>query len=232
MSHNADRLGLFTVVAAVHHERVGETLNDGALGLAEALRGIAAGRVREVDGLTDLDVVAVFRRQDRVSKLCPSARYIFRISAKRSVFNRSRSQENELEHRSNVRQRHVPNLNVLVCPLVEELDASNLGSDLPGHRQDTAGELDLDFPVVGHIDAVYTWRKGCTVDKRVLMRVVEQVGRSHQRLLSSANLEVGSLRSVVGDLGQFAGEANQNPRMWLTQACHVSSRTSKSTSTP
>lgn len=36
---------LLSVVAAVHHERVGETLNDGALGLPESLDGISAGRV-------------------------------------------------------------------------------------------------------------------------------------------------------------------------------------------
>jgi len=55
---NADGHDLLSVVAAVHHKGVGETLNDGALGLAEALGGVTASRVREVDGLTDLDVVA------------------------------------------------------------------------------------------------------------------------------------------------------------------------------
>jgi hypothetical protein len=34
---------LLSVVAAVHHERVGEALNDGALRLPESLDGIAAG---------------------------------------------------------------------------------------------------------------------------------------------------------------------------------------------
>lgn len=55
---NADGHQLLSVVAAVHHEGVGKALNDGAVGLAEALDGIAAGRVRQVDGGTDLDVVA------------------------------------------------------------------------------------------------------------------------------------------------------------------------------
>jgi hypothetical protein len=36
---------LLSVVAAVHHERVGKTLNDGALGLPEPLDGISAGGV-------------------------------------------------------------------------------------------------------------------------------------------------------------------------------------------
>ena len=58
MGHNADSLELLAVVTAVHHERVGQTLDDGALGLAETLGGVAASRVREVDGRTDLNVVA------------------------------------------------------------------------------------------------------------------------------------------------------------------------------
>jgi hypothetical protein len=55
---NADGHDLLSVVAAVHHEGVGETLDDGALGLTESLGGVTASRVGEVDGLTDLDVVA------------------------------------------------------------------------------------------------------------------------------------------------------------------------------
>ena len=55
---DADGHNLLSVVAAVHHEGVGETLNDGALGLAESLLGVTTSRVGEVDGLTDLDVVA------------------------------------------------------------------------------------------------------------------------------------------------------------------------------
>lgn len=58
MGDDADGHHLLAVVAAVHHEGVGETLNDGAVGLAETLGGIATGRVREVDGSPDLDVVA------------------------------------------------------------------------------------------------------------------------------------------------------------------------------
>ncbi|KAK0740413.1 hypothetical protein B0T18DRAFT_331830 [Schizothecium vesticola] len=52
---------LLAVVAAVHHQRVGEALNDGAVGLAETLGGIAAGGVGDVDGGANLDVVAVQR---------------------------------------------------------------------------------------------------------------------------------------------------------------------------
>ena len=59
VSHDADGHELIAVVAAVHHERVGQTLDDGALSLAETLGGIATSRVREVDGVPDLNVVAV-----------------------------------------------------------------------------------------------------------------------------------------------------------------------------
>lgn len=55
---DADGHDLLSVVAAVHHKGVGETLNDGALGLAESLLGVTTSRVGEVDGLTNLDVVA------------------------------------------------------------------------------------------------------------------------------------------------------------------------------
>ena len=58
MGNNADSHELFAVVAAVHHERVGQTLDDGALSLAETLGGIATGGVGSVDRSTDLDVVA------------------------------------------------------------------------------------------------------------------------------------------------------------------------------
>lgn len=59
MGDNADSHGLLSVVAAVHHDRVGQALDDGALGLAETLGGIATGGVGGVDRLADLDVVAV-----------------------------------------------------------------------------------------------------------------------------------------------------------------------------
>jgi len=58
VGNNADSHELLAVVAAVHHERVGEALDDGALGLPEALDGIATGGVRDVDGRADLDVIA------------------------------------------------------------------------------------------------------------------------------------------------------------------------------
>jgi hypothetical protein len=61
VGNDADSHELLSVVAAVHHDGVGETLNDGALGLAETLGGITASGVREVDRGADLNVVAIRR---------------------------------------------------------------------------------------------------------------------------------------------------------------------------
>lgn len=49
---------------------------------------------------------------------------------------------------NHVRQGDVPDLNILVTPLVEELDGALLGERLLG--QDLEGSRDLDFPVVRH----------------------------------------------------------------------------------
>lgn len=51
MLDDADSHDLLAVVAAVHHEGVGEALHEGALRLAEALRRVAASRVRQVGGV-------------------------------------------------------------------------------------------------------------------------------------------------------------------------------------
>lgn len=50
-----------------------------------------------------------------------------------------------------IRQRNIPNLNVLVAPFVEQLDAANLVRHL--FRQDlvSARVLDFNLPVIGHL---------------------------------------------------------------------------------
>src|SRR5690606_2253190 len=55
--NNSHGLQLLSVVASVHHKGVGESLDDWALGLAEALDGISSGGMWEVD-LLELNVVA------------------------------------------------------------------------------------------------------------------------------------------------------------------------------
>ncbi len=50
VSDDTDSHELLAVVAAVHHEGVGQTLDDRAVRLAESLRGISASGVRDVDG--------------------------------------------------------------------------------------------------------------------------------------------------------------------------------------
>lgn len=59
VGNDADSHELLSVVSAVHHEGVGEALNDGAVGLAEALDGIAASGVGDIDGVAEGDVVTV-----------------------------------------------------------------------------------------------------------------------------------------------------------------------------
>lgn len=58
MGDNSDGHQLLAVVATVHHQGVGQSLDDRALRLSESLCGISTSGVREVDGRSDLDVVA------------------------------------------------------------------------------------------------------------------------------------------------------------------------------
>lgn len=55
MLDNADSHKLLSVVAAVHHEGVGHTLNDGALGLTETLGSVTSSRVGKELGVSLLD---------------------------------------------------------------------------------------------------------------------------------------------------------------------------------
>ena len=47
-----------------------------------------------------------------------------------------------------IRQGDIPNLDILVCPLVEELDAANLCGDILGEDL-VAGLRDLNFDIAG-----------------------------------------------------------------------------------
>ena len=50
-----------------------------------------------------------------------------------------------------LRQGDVPDLNILVAPLVEQLDAAHLREGILGqHGEGRSRVLDLDFPVVRH----------------------------------------------------------------------------------
>ena len=59
MRYNAHSHELLAIVPAVHHERIGKPLDDGALRFSKAFDGETTSGVRDVDGLADLDVVAV-----------------------------------------------------------------------------------------------------------------------------------------------------------------------------
>lgn len=57
MGDDVDGYYFFVVVVVVYYEGVGEMFNDGVVGFVEMFGGIVIGRVREVDGSLDLDVV-------------------------------------------------------------------------------------------------------------------------------------------------------------------------------
>lgn len=59
VGNDADGHELLAVVAAVHHEGVGEALDDRALSFSEALLGISTSGVGDVDWGADLDIISV-----------------------------------------------------------------------------------------------------------------------------------------------------------------------------
>lgn len=127
VGNDSDSHKLLAVVATVHHERVGETLNDGALGLAEALCSISARGVRDVDGAADLNVI--------------TARIISEVLALLLV--------------SIVRQGNISDFDILVAPLVEQLYGANLGGNVLGEDgRGSGGNFDFDLAVVRHIGGV------------------------------------------------------------------------------
>lgn len=62
MGDDADGHQLFTVVAAVHHQRVGEALDYGTLGFAESFHGVAASGMGDINWGADLYVIAAYRK--------------------------------------------------------------------------------------------------------------------------------------------------------------------------
>ena len=66
--HNPDGHQLLAVVASVHHQRVVQALDDGALGIAETLGGVAAGAVRHVLGKLLLHGDVVLKERTHVNK--------------------------------------------------------------------------------------------------------------------------------------------------------------------
>lgn len=59
MGNDADGHEFLAVIAAVHHQGVGQSLDDGALGFAEPLHGVSSRRVGNVDGRADLNVITI-----------------------------------------------------------------------------------------------------------------------------------------------------------------------------
>jgi hypothetical protein len=127
---NADGHQLLSVVAAVHHERVGESLNDRALRLAETLDGVSSCGVGDVDRLSDLNVVAVHPHS--------SAFYFFLPRCHIPSPN---------WHAIHVRERNIPDLDILVTPFVEQLRAADLADHVLGQDGVALRSLNFDFAV-------------------------------------------------------------------------------------
>ena len=104
MGHNSNSHKLLSVVTTVHHQGVGETLNDWALCLSESLLSESTGGMGDVHGLSDLDVIAVemialvmyFLLQNSVVQIC-SIVPISRCLDASSTF--SKSNRNRNKHR-------------------------------------------------------------------------------------------------------------------------------------
>ena len=64
MSNNAHSHKLLSVVTTVHHQGVGQSLNDRACCLAKSFLGVTAGGVWDVDRGSDLDVVTAVRKEE------------------------------------------------------------------------------------------------------------------------------------------------------------------------
>ena len=174
MSDNADSHNLLSVVATVHHQGVGQTLNDWAVCLSESLLGISAGGVGDVDWGTDLDVIAIskvvlaivlvaictptlnrcFHQHSSINSAnCPAIFHSIQIHLfhyalspefPRPRYRPSTSPSNRTGWCS-LRQRDISDLDILITPLVEELNASNLiGNILWEDSVGLSRLLDLD----------------------------------------------------------------------------------------
>ena len=59
MRNNSNSHQLLAVVSTVHHKRVRKSLDDRALGLSESLRRISTRGVRDIDRLSNLNVIPI-----------------------------------------------------------------------------------------------------------------------------------------------------------------------------
>lgn len=63
MSNDPYSHEFLAVIAPIHHQGIRQALDNGALCFAEALYGVAAGGVGDVDWGADLDVITVSGRE-------------------------------------------------------------------------------------------------------------------------------------------------------------------------
>lgn len=94
--------------------------------------------------------------------------------------------------RENIRQGDVANLNILVCPLVEQLDGADLLGDILWENSKGDGGVDLDF-AFRHID-----REPGLVDLWVIRSGVECCGGYRATGCRDSGVEVGRRFPVRG----------------------------------
>ena len=169
VSDNADSHELLSVVATVHHQGVGETLNDGAVGLAESLLGVTTSGVGGVDWGSDLNVIAARKRMlamfrggvvsYRIQCALPHCRLLAAFNSLQLPFlmpflpficySYSQSPPPLFSPSATVewvslRQGDVADLDILITPLVEQLDAAHLLDNILGECcVNLAGDLAL-----------------------------------------------------------------------------------------
>ena len=143
MVDDTDSHELLSVVAAVHHQGVGEALDNGALGLSETLDCITTSRMGEVGVLVDLDVVTVENCRNAISSaiqqkpttnspplpyplhpelftpLFPNNTIPILSSFTKSIPPQIRNPIPA--NKGDLRQRDIPDFNIVICPLIEEL---------------------------------------------------------------------------------------------------------------
>ena len=66
---DSDSHQLLAVVAAVHHQRVGDSFDDGALGLTESLGGIPSSTVGQKLGIFLLDCQVILKSRNKLNHM-------------------------------------------------------------------------------------------------------------------------------------------------------------------
>lgn len=76
MLQDSDSHKLLAVVTTVHHQRVGNSFNDGALSLAESLGGVSSSTVGQKFGILLLHSQVVLKTKDKFHQMFEKDSYM------------------------------------------------------------------------------------------------------------------------------------------------------------